>query len=568
MFRKVFSRGRKTDLTGGAAPTVAIQTALPSAPTTTNTTPAPKDAVDGQKTTDHQTTDDGIADNAGKDSKDTRAAKTDITKDTGVTQNQHKTATSGSDSKRTIANEYQAFWEQELDVRLEEDILDETNYFTPNALPMFEILRITGRFTSSNTQMNKYFPTYCHYATLIYYSVLFYIQILRARRQADSITGVERKFLKRFESTFKPEALPIAGQLFPFFSTLIATQIADGKYDWVVPQVVPGIFHATMADFAPGDGGCYLQPMLPYMIGLLRLYIMKSYRTEAQATPDSYFDDEDNATPFIPDPALHPAVFGMDLHRGTATDADDILLPYALGVNEPNFITNDTLTASTAKWSTSKFSSVEFAARQPANTTTSFDLKAATTDGTTPINNLARFMCMIEEENMEWFDFCIEHATTQAKFSKKVYNLSNVPTVGGNEVLILATYKRKVAANRAATQPYANRHLGITHNNFVWHQNLFKNMTASFSTDRANYDREEELQALSFATNATLPILNANSARVGAIGTQRRGSYFTNPEHARAGHRDDVTLAYGKQMFARWNEIVIEKMMSAKPSSL
>ncbi|BCY26961.1 coat protein [Rhizoctonia oryzae-sativae partitivirus 5] len=567
MFRKIFNRGQKTDLSGGMPSRVTVKTELPPAPTVPNTTQVDKDQVDKDKKTDHQTTDDEIAKDAGKDDADTRAAKTDISKDKGVTQNQHKTATSGVTDK-TIAGEYQSFWEQELDVRLEEETLDEINYYSPSAIPMMRILRITGRFTSSNTQMLKYFPTYCHYATLIYYSVLFYIQILRARRQADAITGVERKFLKRFEATYKPEALPIAGQLFPFFSTIIATQIADGKYDWVVPQIVPGIFYATMDAFAPGDGGCYLQPMVPYMVGLLRLYIMRSFRTEAQGNQTQYFDDDDNAVPFVPSPGLHPAVFGMDLHRGTATDPDDVLLPYCLGVNEPNFISNDVLTDATRKWSSSKFSQIRFAARRPANTTNSYDLKATTTDGTTAINSLARFLCMIEEEDMEWFDFCVEHATIQAKFSKKVYNLSNVPTVGGNEVLILATFKRRVGANRAATAPFADTRLGINENNFNWHQDLFEGMTASFTTDRANYDREEELQALTFATNCTLPITTAGNSRVGNSTGQRTGSYFTNPERARATHRDGDDLAFGKQMFARWNEIIIEKMMSAKPSSL
>jgi len=303
------------------------------------------------------------------------------------------------------------------------------------------------------------------------------------------------------------------------------------------------------------------------MVGLLRLYIMKSYRTEAQGTPANYFDDDDNAVPFIPAANLHPLIYGMDLHRGTATNADHILMPHALGVNEPNFISSDTLTAATGKWSSSKFAQINFTARRPAGAAGK-DLTANVTNGTTPIANLAQFMCMIEEENMEWFDFCIEHATVQSKFSKKVFNLSNVPTTGGNEVLILATYKRKVDAQRHAVNPYADVRLDIDENNFNWHANLFEKMTASFTTDRANYDREEELQALTFATNATIPVLTATGHRVGATTTQRKGEYFTNPERARADHRQDDTLAYGKQMFSRWNETVIEKMMSAKPSSL
>jgi hypothetical protein len=577
MFRKIFNRGKKTDLSGGAAPNVTIQTALPSAPTVANTTPAPKDQVDDGKKKDHQTTDDGIAADAGKDKSDTRAAITDVQQDKGVTQNQHKTATSSGGEKRAVASEYQSYWEQELDVRLEEEVIDETNYFVPNAIAMFMILRITGRFTATNTQMLKYFPTYCHYATLIYYSVLFYVQILRARRQSDSITGVERKFLKRFESTYKPESLPIAGQLFPFFSTIIATQIADGKYDWIVPQIANNdLFRPTLAEFVPTNGSCFLQPMVPYMVGLLRLYIMKTFRTEANTTPDDFFDDDENAVPFIPDANNH-TIFGMDFHRGNVTDPDHILLPYALGVNEPTFIDQDTLTNATAKWCSSKFSQIPFVARRPPGAQNDRnDRKATDHAGATPINNLARFLCMTEEENMEWFDFCIEHATIQAKFSKKVYNLSNVPTVGGNETLILATFKRKAQANGALTAPFASPRLDVTNANFSWYENKFEQMTASFETDRANYDREEELQALSFAPNATLPITLAaivgppahDATVVGASHTQRTGSYFENPERARAGHRNDATLAKGKMMFARWNEIVIDKMLSAKPSSL
>jgi len=315
--------------------------------------------------------------------------------------------------------------------------------------------------------------------------------------------------------------------------------------------------------------------MVPYMVGLLRTYIMKTYRTIAQATPDDYFDDDDNAVPFIPDANQH-TIFGMNFHLGTATDADHILLPYALGVNEPTFISQDTLVQVSNKWSSSKFSQVEFCAFQPANAQNDRnDRKATVHNGTTSIKNLAEFLCMTEEENMEWFDFCVEHAIIQARFSKKEYNLSNVPTVGGNETLILATYKRK-PTGRAQTNPYASPRLDVTHANFGWYEDKFENATASFTTDRANYDREEELQALTFAPNATLPITLAavvgppahDATIVGAAHTQRSGSYFENPERSRAGHRDDATLAKGKMMFARWNEIVIDKMLSAKPSSL
>jgi hypothetical protein len=299
------------------------------------------------------------------------------------------------------------------------------------------------------------------------------------------------------------------------------------------------------------------------MVGILRLYCMDSFRIAVTANEDHYLTDDDQLTPFIPDPARHPLIFGMDLHRNTATSADHILLPSASGIDVPSYIGLDKLTSSGPTWNRSKFNNVTFTAYRPNNTVTRNDLKATNVNGTHAISNLATFLCMPEEESMEWFEFCIEHALTQAKFAKKQYNLSQVPTIGGNETLILASYRHHDTTN-AAIFNYPDVHLGIDETNFNWYPGHFERMTAAFETDRANFKRSEELQAFSFAPNASLPITTPNGL-VGASTHHRVGSYYTSPERKRAGHRIDIGQNLGKPMFSRWTDLYLQNFLITKP---
>lgn len=568
-FKRPFSKAPPTtDYSGGSkAPRDTVSHVLPTPPQPAPTTAVQPATTAATATADLINTDGAVQALAGKSATDTMSPNTTfVPRATTAVNNQPQGSHAQSDV--VVTDEFQAYWTEEIDSHLEDERRPITNYYTPNAIALLTACSITGQILSNNHHLQKLYPEYIHYGTVIYYSVLFYIQILRVRRSANEITGIERKFLKRFEGKFSPESLTIAGQYFPILSTIIWTDISDGKFEKLVPRIANENFLATMsalsATVANNNGSMFLQPMIPYMVGNLRLYISNIFRSNAIADLPAHFNTEDQIIPHSITAAQPLVYYGIRLQTNTHPTPDQSVILQVSGLSEPTYLGNEEFVLAHKAWQHSKFTQVPFIPYNAGALTTGHDAKITTTDGSTVINSLARFLCMEEDGDLDWFEDCAKMANIQAQFSKKKYNLSNVPTIGGTEPLILGQFIRQTATI-ANKNDYTNLNLDASNAALDWYTRPFTNMTAIFSTDRTTFKRQEELQALTFATNATLPIIH-NAIRVGAQPLQRTGDYFTHPEAIRASHRIEDNR--GKRMFSNWNTLYQKSFMQLKPSSI
>jgi len=100
-----------------------------------------------------------------------------------------------------------------------------------------------------NASHRYYVSVLSHYHTcygIYYYTILIYIQVMRARRSVNNLSLALSNFLTTFETTYPLSSLPIEGPLVPFFQQICAFPAPFGNYGNVTPTFVED--HRTAAN--------------------------------------------------------------------------------------------------------------------------------------------------------------------------------------------------------------------------------------------------------------------------------------------------------------------------------
>jgi len=466
-------------------------------------------------------------------------------------------------------DDFEIYWSLETSYDIEEETYSVLNEWTPNCLGLFEILKQTGVFVYGSRIVQKHHPEYMDYAVACYYSVIFYVQILRAREAAGALTGLESTFLRRFRRKFNEEELPISGIVFPFFANIVSTLLADSKYNWIVPRIADGLFRANMADYNHDNGSVYLQPLIPHMVGILRFAFSRAtkghYFDLDAANEPIYFTDTDQ---FVPAKigTTQKTIFGVPFTRGTADAAHPLskmTIFSAAGVNYPFRADADTMALASKRWATSSFVDglkVSAIAGQTG--------EGLITGAAVPTDDLEKFLCMPKSNNMEWFRELVNQAATHARFFSSVKNLSDVPVTGGNETLLIAEFRGEEATDAnsrfgANRSTFASPQLQVDEDNYDWYPTTWENLKAGFYTTRNGLSRAEVLQGITFGVNATLPVI-ANTHRIGTEhgSAHVNGKYFENTEKTATMHEEVGT---GKPMFRGWKTLHQTRTVQVKP---
>lgn len=511
--------------------------------------------------------DEEIREDAGKNKDDEEQPKTKFVRAEKKALGGEKHDGPSTEVAIKVPSVFNRFWKLELDYDLEDVVKSNKSFWTPNALAMFEVLEASGRYVFDNHVARKKHPRYLDYATACYYSILFYIQILRVQKATGNIHGKDRSFINRFLDKFKPEELVVSSILEPFFSTLVATLPKDTKYEWIIPQYSTDILRTSFA--APpthGRGACYIQPMVPYMLRILRTVLTRGHITAINADADEYFDDRGRyITHSIAAHPAHTTLFGQNFATGVDPQDERNTFFSMCGVRYPFFTDIDSLAQASAKLRDSTFAQYPFG--------TGFNNSPAA-EGQNPARpitagSLDIWMDMGKDSdaNMEWFTELKNQAALHARFFEGQTTLSNIPVTSGNEPLILCKYKKKVAGAIRANLPIHLNQGGGAARNPAWYPETFKNYLGEFTTTRAGVSREEVLQAMTNGTNGNIDVdytVNNVTYRVGSGVTFHTGPYWDNTEIASEKFHDAGTA--GKQMFRGWETMFQEDAALEKPT--
>jgi hypothetical protein len=559
------TRFTKTEAPAPPTPTTTtteVKSALPYEHSDRQTGPVDKEA----ESREHE--DEEIRKSKGKNPDDKEQPVTTFDPPANkVTDNERHTGPSTSTAFKS-PQAFNRFWKLELEYDLEEEIEPEANYWTPNALAMYEILRASGKYVYDNATVLKRHVDYLDYAVACYYSILFYIQILRSQKAAGKLRGQDRSFINRFKDKFPFEELPVSSIMEPFFSTLVATLPKDGKYDWIVPDYSADNFRANYdVPFDPQSGSCFIQPMTPYMLRILRTAITSARVQAAQANTDHYFNDDDIYTSRIFEAAAGHNVFNTAYRQNLAQQDDRNTLFACAGVNYPFYANLDQLSAAAPKMRKSKFKGYPFGVEDDAGA-------GITTANPNPLpvtpGSLDAFLNMEKSADTDWFYELIRQASLHARFFEGFTNLSKIPVTSGNETLITCKFKKIV--NRAEVT-FNNVQLGLRAANANvpdWYPNTFRSFVGSFYTTREGVERQEVLQAFTNGTNGTIGVIYQAAAgaapayRIGEGPTFRRGPYWTNKEWAATKFADSGIN--GKPMFRGWETMFQDDAALEKPT--
>jgi len=457
-----------------------------------------------------------------------------------------------TEGKAAPSSDFAKYWALETDYQLEDEVHSDKNTWTPNALGLFEILNATGSFVYDNRVIAKHHPDYLDYAVACYYSILFYIQILRAKDAAGTLVGEDASFYRRFFRKVKAEELPISGPLVPYFSTIVSTLLPDSKYNWITPDYNHGIFNAQLDQWTPGNGACFIQPMVPYMLGILRYSIQLTTEThladeDANHNP-IHFDDQQRFVVHRLERANPHEVFHMpwQQHLANQTAQSNSFLT-SCGLSYPFFADHDTLRNAAPKWRKSSFRNFPVTAvpsnhnadriRLPNGNLGHADDRAKT------LLKLEDFLCMEKNSDLEWFLELVRQAGIHARFFNSVSTLSDIPVTSGLETLIPCKFLKIV---NGVSEVHADVTLGLDTQNgsdhLDWYPETFSNFVGQFSTTREGTTRQEALQAFTFGTNGVLNVTH-NGHLVGAeVDVFRCGSYWNNNELAATKFHDAGTL--------------------------
>lgn len=116
----------------------------------------------------------------------------------------------------------------------------EMSLFVPNCVTMMKIIYtmndqiITVRDFGERGTINDWIPQ----VTILYYSVLFYIQVLRSQQLGSCLSPQEASFLDAFIQKYPLEQIMIAGPLVPFFRSLSLCSTGLESFGDVCPSLV------------------------------------------------------------------------------------------------------------------------------------------------------------------------------------------------------------------------------------------------------------------------------------------------------------------------------------------
>jgi hypothetical protein len=426
---------------------------------------------------------------------------------------------------------------------------------------MFKYLEAAERRLALNKHIQTHEPTFMPYAVKVYYAIMYYIQILESKKAAGTLEGEEASLLNRFDKKYPRAGLPCAEILYGYFNSIHSTELADEKYDWITPDISEHLFRAHATNSYDGatihtTGVQYLQPHIPMMVANLNTLI--------QMTVPALYNHMDNGT-FMPlqltDNHNDKIVFGITIRDNTATNNDFKPMLQACGISSPVIFAND---------------NIRDAVRYAKESDFGYNVKVTVTGNDVDPNvnlvqpyvfsDLDTFLFMGKRQqgysNLKWFGYLREQAIIHARFFDQVYHFTDVQTVGGLENTLLCKLRLDTGTADFHDRYYHDMRLGMGQA-ASWYRQPFRDITAGFATSRAGVRRNEELQALTYGTNSTLPIITRatqatdfdNEADL-ASGPLRKGKFWKNEEWIRDFAYDTVNTA-GKPMFGDINSTAL-----------
>jgi hypothetical protein len=432
----------------------------------------------------------GIRNDGDKDDVDHKAFKPGPV--TGKTIPSGKVSTN-TDSTNELKSSLEKCWTSVDHINIPQIYHDDKSSWTSNAIVLFELLNDMEELLNGNEELRWKAPNYFSLPVRVYYAVLFYVQVLRAKNEAGTITKSESSWLRAFFRRFKETMLPVAGPLVPYFMNIVSVLPDDNQFDYVHPTCPSkGSYEVELADKKQRMivyGHHALVPSVALIASLLKFYCTH------QRLQDENFDEEGNFVPFRLSEGGEFAGFTFPANAGgDATIAALLTNPVLMHPLPEN---KDRLLEIHGFWKRSK-------AKNIPHIPTNLPYLPNGPSGWTLLN-----------DDYDWFQPCVDAAHIQCAFFSDAGNLSEIPTVGGVSALVVS----RIRPDNSTERP--------TQVN-TWYPNKYSSLKATFKATSAELGLDSVYEAAFALTNATLS-WQIDRKEIGSMdGLLRAGPYFEN----------------------------------------
>jgi len=365
------------------------------------------------------------------------------------------------------------------------------SWFYPNYIVGSLLVNAMDRCIDGNQELTWIAPNYFSLAVKLYYAVIFYIQILKAKEAAGKLSRSESAWFRSFKRVFPLESLPIAGPIIPYFSNIVSVKPNDDKYDFIYPDYQTNQGMKVKSGVVEVTSEFFIQPNVTILTELLLKFTELTRKELINETDDNldYFDDTG---------AFVPHRIGADFNfAGIEYRAH---LSISMSMSLSNIAMDKALPETKERcldihpyWKRSKITSVP---------------KVGNTYDHDTIGRALRM-----DEDYEWFEECIHMATIQCKFMKESTNMSQIPATGGSEVLVSAAMSGEYIKYKDAKD---------------WYPQNWINMKAKFYTTRADTEADQFANASYALSTGTISWIHNQHPIGGRQAGHRDGPYWDN----------------------------------------
>lgn len=194
--------------------------------------------------------------------------------------------------------------------------------YVPSSRLMFYILHSCNSEAVDNFYLNRAIPGFHPLYMRYYFSVLFFIQTLRAMHGSGLGSPAQRSFRRDFLEVFPPESLSIPGPLLNYFKSLCSSQPAETYYGKVCPLLPnasnPGSSKGFKDSLLPNKLYANVLPHVPLILAMMTAMLGTATGASDKGYGYAPVDKDDTTTT--------NAIFGgrtFDCtNKGTWTDND------------------------------------------------------------------------------------------------------------------------------------------------------------------------------------------------------------------------------------------------------
>jgi hypothetical protein len=296
--------------------------------------------------------------------------------------------------------------------------------YVPDVSSLFTVLEQMTAILSENSLIHEVFPGYTSIGLYLYCAHAIFFQILRVRSDANRLTRVERRALRKYESVGPLESWMIPTPLIGFYQALGRIIPEGGKYGQIIP---------AFPNYAGlNDDTHHGISALSAVQGIGRLPIV---------------------------PAMH--TFLRNYSTGTAQPTDGIFYPVAsptLGAGPPE---NHFLGLTSSADTSASFNALVFSAGWKRPTETGEDTymmvdaqkrkiihRWAIPEVSTDFNDLEEYLSLQDGKSISWMTNLLRLAVAVTKFFPSSVSLANIPPVTRLETVSKITAGLKSGATR------------------------------------------------------------------------------------------------------------------------